>query len=163
MNSPCCGRGEGGRRSRPASPIDATSVPAATATRAGRIGSHSGQRRSIVDVRRCFPRLSRVAPPRAAARPRDDTTRLLWTTSRGSRSNAQTVRIGGVFTATLVAMFAFNVAVTGEWNYQGGERKTFTSVGDGRFQGGFPFQNESTTFDTVGLSSVGGDRRQGAR
>jgi hypothetical protein len=65
-------------------------------------------------------------------------------------------KIGGVFTAAVVALFAFNVAVTGEWNYQGGERKTFTSAGDGRFQGGFPFQNDTATFDTVGLSSVGG-------
>jgi hypothetical protein len=65
-------------------------------------------------------------------------------------------KIGGVFTATIVALFALNIAVTGEWNYQGGERKTFYSVGDGRFQGGFPFQNDSTTFDSVGLGSVGG-------
>ncbi len=66
------------------------------------------------------------------------------------------MKMGVVFAGVLVALFAFNTAVTGEWNYQGGERKTFYSVGDGRFQGGFPFQNEAATFDSVGLSSVGG-------
>ena len=65
-------------------------------------------------------------------------------------------KMGVVFAGVLAALFAFNIAVTGEWNYQGGERKTFYSVGDGRFQGGFPFQNEAATFDSVGLGSVGG-------
>jgi hypothetical protein len=66
------------------------------------------------------------------------------------------IKIGVVFAATMVSLFALNVAVTGDWNYQGGERKTFYSVGDGRFEGGFPFQNDATTFDTAGLPSVGG-------
>jgi hypothetical protein len=49
-----------------------------------------------------------------------------------------------------------NTAVTGEWNYQGGERKTFLGAGDGTFAGGFPFLNDASTFDSVGKSSVGG-------
>ena len=66
------------------------------------------------------------------------------------------VKIGGVFTLVVAALFALNTAVTGEWNYQGGERKTFYSTGDGRFSGGFPFRNDGETFDSVGLGSVGG-------
>ncbi len=31
----------------------------------------------------------------------------------------------------MAALFALNIALTGEWNYQGGERKTFYSAGDG--------------------------------
>jgi hypothetical protein len=65
-------------------------------------------------------------------------------------------KIAVVFTVVVVALFALNTGVTGEWNYQGGTRKTFYTTGDGRFRGGFPFQNDTTTFDTVGLSSVGG-------
>ena len=47
-------------------------------------------------------------------------------------------------------MFALNIALTGDWNYQGGERKTFYGAGDGTFNGGFPYQNEASTFDSVG-------------
>ena len=65
-------------------------------------------------------------------------------------------RIGLVFALVLAALFALNIAVTGEWNYQGGERKTFYSTGDGRFRGGFPLRNDNETFDSVGLGSVGG-------
>lgn len=65
-------------------------------------------------------------------------------------------RITAVFGAVVVLMFALNVAMTGEWNYQGGERKTFYAAGDGTFQGGFPFLNEASTFDSVGLARVGG-------
>jgi hypothetical protein len=66
------------------------------------------------------------------------------------------VKIGIVFALVVVALFALNTAVTGEWNYQGGTRKTFVSTGDERFRGGFPFQHDGATFDTVGLSTVGG-------
>lgn len=65
-------------------------------------------------------------------------------------------RIAAVFGAVVAALFALNMAITGEWNYQGGERKTFYGVGDGRFKGGFPYQSEANTFDTVGLGRVGG-------
>jgi len=60
------------------------------------------------------------------------------------------------FTIVVVALFGLNTIVTGDWNYQAGERKTFYTTGDGRFRGGFPFQNETTTFDAVGLPSEGG-------
>ena len=53
--------------------------------------------------------------------------------------------VGSVFTAVVVALFAWNVAITGEWNYQGGDRKTFYGI-----YGGFPFMNDRATFDTVG-------------
>ena len=65
-------------------------------------------------------------------------------------------RIAAVFAVTAAALFALNIALTGEWNYQGGERKTFYSRGEPNFPGGFPFQNETATFDTVGLGRVGG-------
>ena len=65
-------------------------------------------------------------------------------------------KISVVFVVAAIALFALNIAVTGDWNYQGGERKTFYGAGDGRFTGGFPYQNDATTFDSVGLSRVGG-------
>jgi hypothetical protein len=65
------------------------------------------------------------------------------------------VKIGALFGATAALLFAINTAVTGEWNYQGGERRTFYSQQPG-IPGGFPFQNEGATFDTVGRGSVGG-------
>ena len=46
-----------------------------------------------------------------------------------------------VFGVVVVALFALNIAVTGEWNYQGGERKTFYSARR-HVDGGFPFQND---------------------
>ena len=44
--------------------------------------------------------------------------------ARGARRRA------GVRARSWSALFALNIAVTGEWNYQGGERKTFYSGGD---------------------------------
>lgn len=63
------------------------------------------------------------------------------------RQSRRALTIGGVFGVVTVALFALNIGVTGEWNYQGGVRKTFYS-GEG---GGFPFQSEAQVFDTVGL------------
>ena len=51
------------------------------------------------------------------------------------------IAICGAVTALL---FAANAAITGEFNYQGGNRKTFYSVG------GFPFANSWETFDNIG-------------
>ena len=65
-------------------------------------------------------------------------------------------KISAVYGGVVVALFALNVALTGDWNYQGGERKTFYAVGDGTFAGGFPYQNDASTFDSVGLGRVGG-------
>jgi len=68
----------------------------------------------------------------------------------------RTTRIAVTFGIVVVSLFALNTAVTGEWNYQGGERKTFYRGGGVDFAGGFPFQDEAKTFDTVGLARVGG-------
>ena len=57
----------------------------------------------------------------------------------------RTLRIGGFFTLIVLLLFGVNIAVTGEWNYQGGDRRTFYSA-----MGGFPFQTERNQFDAVG-------------
>ncbi|MCU0256098.1 MAG: hypothetical protein MUF60_05100, partial [Vicinamibacterales bacterium] len=51
-----------------------------------------------------------------------------------------------LFAAVILSMFAFNIAVTGEWNYQGGDRNTFYGGT------GFPFQQPGKTFDNTGLA-----------
>jgi hypothetical protein len=56
--------------------------------------------------------------------------------------------VGLVYSAVTLGFFGANIAVTGEWNYQGGDRKTFYSGGESR---GFPFQTEDRTFDTTGI------------
>jgi hypothetical protein len=65
------------------------------------------------------------------------------------------VVVGTTFAAVFVGLFAWNVAITGEWNYQGGEdRGTFYSADPdaaGPRIGGFPFQTERHTFDTTGI------------
>jgi hypothetical protein len=62
--------------------------------------------------------------------------------------------VGAIFALVFVGLFAWNVAITGEWNYQGGEdRGTFYSSdpdGAGPRIGGFPFQTEQHAFDTTG-------------
>jgi hypothetical protein len=57
---------------------------------------------------------------------------------------------GGVFACVVVGLFAANVAITGDWNYQGGDRKTFYST-QGTPLPGFPFQTERQRFETTGL------------
>ncbi|MGE3277238.1 MAG: hypothetical protein AB7O67_19155 [Vicinamibacterales bacterium] len=52
---------------------------------------------------------------------------------------------GLVFAGMVGGLFGANVAITGEWNYQGGDRRTFYSG-----MGGFPYQTEQNTFDAVG-------------
>ena len=51
--------------------------------------------------------------------------------------------IGLVFLVVAGSLFGINAAVTGEFNYQGGYRKTFYS------STGFPFANERETFDAI--------------
>jgi len=68
----------------------------------------------------------------------------------------RSARIGVVFGTVVTALFALNVGVTGEWNYQGGERKTFYSRDGVDFKGGFPYQDDTKNFDTVGLGRIGG-------
>jgi hypothetical protein len=65
------------------------------------------------------------------------------------------VVVGGLFGAIVVGLFAWNVAITGEWNYQGGEdRGTFYASdpdGAGPRVGGFPLQSDRHTFDATGI------------
>jgi hypothetical protein len=58
-----------------------------------------------------------------------------------------------VFVLTVVFFFGTNYLVTGDWNYQGGERKTFYGRG-----GGYPLEKEHLTFDTAmgGMASTEG-------
>jgi len=69
---------------------------------------------------------------------------------------ARAARMSVLFVGTAGLLFALNAAFTGDWNYQGGERKTFYGAGDGTFAGGFPYQNDASTFDSVGTTRVGG-------
>ena len=48
-----------------------------------------------------------------------------------------------VVAATVIALFGLNKAITGEMNYQGGERKTF--------YGTFPFETQAVTFGNSGI------------
>jgi hypothetical protein len=61
------------------------------------------------------------------------------------------VKMGAMFLAVAVTLFAVNTALTGEWNYQSGDRKIFGSE-----SGGFPYQTDQQTFDTVGLGNRSG-------
>jgi len=70
-----------------------------------------------------------IAPPVLAA----------W----GRRRVAAGLTMGTVFAFTVVAGFAINALITGEVNYQGGDRKTF--------YGTFPFEREGATFDDLGI------------
>ena len=51
--------------------------------------------------------------------------------------------IGVVFAAVVLAGFGANAVVSGEWNYQGGDRKTFS--------GRFPFESDRANFDELGV------------
>ena len=63
--------------------------------------------------------------------------------------------VGATFAMVFVGLFAWNVVITGEWNYQGGEdRGTFYSMDPdeaGPRIGGFPFQSGQHSFDTTGI------------
>jgi len=52
--------------------------------------------------------------------------------------------IGAVCGALTAGLFAANAVITGEFNYQGGDRKTFYNYT------GFPFANAWETFDNIG-------------
>jgi hypothetical protein len=55
----------------------------------------------------------------------------------------ESLRRGAVLGFTVAALFGLNIALTGEWNYQGGERKTFYDR--------FPFDETGATFDNTGF------------
>ena len=54
------------------------------------------------------------------------------------------VGVAAAFATTVAAGFAANAGITGELNYQGGNRRTF--------YGQFPFENPGAAFDNLGLS-----------
>jgi hypothetical protein len=58
------------------------------------------------------------------------------------RSLAESARRGAVLVASALAFYGVNLAATGEWNYQGGERKTFYDR--------FPFETREITFGNSG-------------
>jgi hypothetical protein len=60
-----------------------------------------------------------------------------------ARRIAEALRRGLVMCAMAAALYGVNAAITGEWNYQGGERKTF--------YGRYPFDANGTTFDSAGF------------
>jgi hypothetical protein len=59
------------------------------------------------------------------------------------RGLGESLRRGLVLGLTAASFYAANAALTGELNYQGGERKTF--------YGRFPFDAQGTTFDDAGI------------
>ncbi len=65
-----------------------------------------------------------------------------WSAVRALPRLAEAVRRGLVLCAAAAACYGANALVTGEYNYQGGERKTF--------YGRYPFDASGTTFDTPG-------------
>ncbi len=48
-----------------------------------------------------------------------------------------------IFLAVAISLFGINQWITGEWNYQGGDRKTFYG------HGGYPLEKEHLTFETA--------------
>ncbi len=72
---------------------------------------------------------------------------LVWLAWR--RRGGAAVLTGLVFGACAGGLFVANMAITGEWNYQGGYRRTFV------FE--FPFQTEQSTFEIPGSVMMGRD------
>lgn len=69
-----------------------------------------------------------------------------WLKSRWAgalRGLGESVRRGVAMGLSAAAFLALNVALTGEYNYQGGERKTFYDR--------FPYDERGTTFDSAGF------------
>ena len=62
----------------------------------------------------------------------------------GQRRPRPAISIAAAFAMTVAAGFALNAAITGEFNYQGGNRRTF--------YGRFPFENPAAAFDNLGIS-----------
>jgi len=56
------------------------------------------------------------------------------------------VGAGTAFVLTVIVLFLINFVVTGDLNYQGGDRKTFL--------GSYPFQTPEHTFENTGLAKV---------
>jgi hypothetical protein len=75
---------------------------------------------------------------------------VLFTLIRKRRLKALAMIL--IFTAVAAGLFGVNQAITGEWNYQGGDRKTFYG------EGGYPLEKEHLTFETAvsGVMSADG-------
>jgi hypothetical protein len=69
---------------------------------------------------------------------------LLW-----HRRIGRLVVASAAFLSVAIGLFAINMAVSGEWNYQGGARKTFA------FE--FPFQTPQSDFNTIVEDTHGRD------
>lgn len=69
---------------------------------------------------------------------------LLW-----RRHIARAVATALVFTLVAGGLFAANTAISGEWNYQGGHRKTFVWE--------FPFQTPAATLDSIDTKAAARD------
>jgi len=72
--------------------------------------------------------------------------------SLAKRRWAKALLVCAVFIGTSGAFFGINQLATGDWNYQGGERRTFYG------EDGYPLEKEAITFDTAkgGLMSSEG-------
>ncbi|MBN1222481.1 MAG: hypothetical protein JXB23_04495 [Candidatus Aminicenantes bacterium] len=55
----------------------------------------------------------------------------------------KTLLICAIFLGTAGAFFGVNQLITGDWNYQGGQRKTFYG------EGGYPLEKDTITFDSA--------------
>jgi hypothetical protein len=58
------------------------------------------------------------------------------------RKILKTLLLGLVFVLTMGVLFGANYLITGDWNYQGGERKSFVET--------FPLEKEGVTFENTG-------------
>jgi hypothetical protein len=62
----------------------------------------------------------------------------------GRRQWRRAVGMGAIWALLAGGLFCVNAAITGEFNYQGGDRKTFYG------RDGFPFANSRETFENIG-------------
>ncbi len=74
---------------------------------------------------------------------------LLW-----RRRFVRAIALGALFTAVAGGLFAANVVISGEWNYQGGYRRTFVWE--------FPFQQPNATFDSIDTKAAARDEALGS-
>ena len=72
---------------------------------------------------------------------------VLLATGRGRLRHS--ALIAAVFVVVVATSFLINAVITGEMNYQGGERKTF--------YGAFPFEHAGAAFDNLGISMTTND------
>jgi hypothetical protein len=70
---------------------------------------------------------------------------LMW-----RRRFGRAVAVAMVFATLAGGLFAANVAISGEWNYQGGERRTFNWE--------FPFQTPHATFEGIDTKTMARDQ-----